>query len=180
MKGNSMNFRGTRFIPLIVTVGQVVIFPYYIIWLKGVSLTFTLFAWFFAAFSFAAAWGYRTYQVKKNKERSYIVISYMGMGSVYFLVGFIKNAYDILPYLVLFLQVILGFLQGYFRAWHSEQKTYHLHAVHHYLIVGCMMIGLTFVKVISPVFFITVFGVLLMLCGLWELIGKGKDQFVIK
>lgn len=175
-----MNFRGTRFIPLIVTVGQVVIFPYYIIWLKGVSLTFTLFAWFFAAFSFAAAWGYRTYQVKKNKERSYIVISYMGMGSVYFLVGFIKNAYDILPYLVLFLQVILGFLQGYFRAWHSEQKTYHLHAVHHYLIVGCMMIGLTFVKVISPVFFITAFGVLLILCGLWELIGKGKDQFVIK
>ena len=44
-----------------------------------------------------------------------------------------------------------------------------LHAVHHYLMVGFMMIGFTFVKIISPVFFITVFGVLLFLCGLWEL-----------
>ena len=62
-----MNNRSERFLPLVVTVGQVAIFPYYIIWLKEVSLTFTLFAWLFAAFSFAAAWGYRVFQSKKNK-----------------------------------------------------------------------------------------------------------------
>lgn len=175
-----MNLRSTKSIPLIVTVGQVVIFPYYIIWLKEASLTFTLFAWFFAAFSFAAAWGYRTFQTKNNKERSYIVICYIGMGSVYMLIGFIKKSYELLPYLVLFLQVILGFLQGYFRAWHTEQKTYHLHAVHHYLIVGFTMIGLTFVKIISPVFLLVLFGILLLLCGLWELMSKGNKGLTIK
>lgn len=169
-----MNSKSTKYRPLIVTVGQVVVFPYYILWLKEVSLTFTLFAWFFAAFSFAAAWGYRTFQLKKNKERSYIIISYVGMGSVYILIGFVKESYEMLPYFVLFYQVVLGFLQGYFRAWHTEQKTYHLHAVHHYLIVGFTMIGFTFVKVISPVLFITVFGFLLFLCGFFELLGKRK------
>ena len=61
-----MNHKSARYLPLIVTVGQVVIFPYYIIWLKEISLTFTLFAWFFAAFSFAAAWGSTNRTVKKE------------------------------------------------------------------------------------------------------------------
>ncbi|WOV83366.1 hypothetical protein PGH26_10570 [Sporosarcina jeotgali] len=172
-----MKFNSTRYLPLVVTVGQVVIFPYYIIWLKQVSLTFTLFAWFFASFSFAAAWGYRIYQTKKNKERSFLFLIYAGMGVVYIVIGFIKNSYEYLPYIVLPLQVTLGLLQGYFRAWHSEQDTYHLHAVHHYLIVGFMMIGFSFVKIISPVVFITIFGVLLCICGAWEFfrIGQLRD-----
>lgn len=169
-----MNSKSARYLPLVVTVGQVVVFPYYIIWLKQVSLTFTLFAWFFAAFSFAAAWGYRTFQSKKNKERSYIFVVYAGMGMVYILIGYATNSYESLPYIVLLLQVILGLLQGYFRAWHTEQETYHLHAVHHYLIVGFMMIGFSFLKIISPVVFLTIFGFLLLLCSLWEFIRRGK------
>ncbi|VDG96078.1 hypothetical protein [Sporosarcina sp. ZBG7A] len=169
-----MSHKSARYLPLVVTVGQVVIFPYYIIWLKQVSLTFTLFAWFFASFSFAAAWGYRIYQTKKNKDHSYLFIIYAGMGSVYILIGCIKNSYEFLPYVVLPLQVVLGVLQGYFRAWHSDQDTYHLHAVHHYLIVGFMMIGFSFLKIISPVVFITIFGLLLLICGFWEFIRRGK------
>ncbi|PIC84920.1 hypothetical protein CSV72_16350 [Sporosarcina sp. P20a] len=174
-----MNHKSTRYLPLVVTVGQVVIFPYYIIWLKEVSLTFTLFAWFFATFSFAAAWGYRIAQSRTNKDHSYIVIIYAGMGIVYILIGGIKNSSDILPYVVLFLQVILGLLQGYFRAWHAEQDTYHLHAVHHYLIVGCAMIGFSFVKIISPVVFITIFGILMCICAVWELFRKEKKKTII-
>ncbi|MCM3758306.1 hypothetical protein M3197_12620 [Sporosarcina aquimarina] len=169
-----MNSKSVRYLPLVVTVGQVVIFPYYIIWLKQVSLTFTLFAWFFATFSFSAAWGYRIYQTKKNKEQSYVFIIYAGMGIVYVLIGLIKNSYEYLPYIVLPLQVTLGLLQGYFRAWHSEQDTYHLHAVHHYLIVGFMMIGFSFTRIISPVVFIAIFGLLLCLCGFWDFIRRGK------
>ncbi|MDV6377868.1 hypothetical protein ORD22_06280 [Sporosarcina sp. GW1-11] len=171
-----MNDKTTRFLPLVVTVGQVVIFPYYIIWLKQVSLTFTLFAWFFAAFSFAAAWGYRIFQSKKNKDQSFIFLIYVGIGMVYVLIGYIKNPFETLPYMVLLLQVILGLLQGYFRAWHTEQETYHLHAVHHYLIVGFAMIGFSFVTIISPVVFITIFGLLLCLCGVWEFIRKRKES----
>jgi len=171
-----MNHRSERYLPLIVTVGQVVIFPYYIIWLKQVSLTFTLFAWFFAAFSFAAAWGYRIFQSKKNKQNSYVPFIYAGMGGVYIFIGSIQNSFESLIYVVLLMQVILGLLQGYFRAWHSEQKTYHLHAVHHYLIVGFMMIGFSFVKVISPGVFIVIFGCLLCLCGVWDFIGKKKAE----
>lgn len=171
-----MKHKSARYLPLIVTVGQVVIFPYYIIWLKEVSLTLTLFAWFFAAFSFAAAWGYRIAQSRKNKDRSSIFIIYAGMGIVYILIGTIKDSSEILPYVVLILQVILGLLQGYFRAWHAEQDSYHLHAIHHYLIVGFAMIGFSFVKVISPVVFITIFGILICLSGVWELIRKEKSN----
>lgn len=169
-----MNHKNAGVIPLVATVGQAIIFPYYIVWLKEVSLTFTLFAWFFAAFSFAAAWGYQIFQSKKNKDQSYIILVYGGMGFVYLLVGSINQWSESLPYAVALLQVFLGVLQGYFRAWHSEQETYHLHAVHHYLIVGFMMIGFTFIKIISPVVYITIFGFLLCLCSLWELICKRK------
>ncbi|MED4531836.1 hypothetical protein ABET51_04030 [Metabacillus fastidiosus] len=173
-----MNNKSERYIPLVVTVGQVAIFPYYILWLKEVSLTFTLFAWFFAIFSFSAAWGYWIFQSKKNKHNSYISFIYTGMGCVYILIGCINNSFEILPYVVLPLQVILGLLQGYFRAWHIKQKTYHLHTVHHYLIVGFMMIGFSFVKIISPVVFITIFGLLLCICGFWDFIRKKKVELI--
>ncbi|KMJ56391.1 hypothetical protein AB685_22190 [Bacillus sp. LL01] len=161
-------------IPLVVTVGQVVIFPYYIIWLKEVSFTFTLFAWMFAIFSFSAAWGYRLFQLKKGKTDFYIPFIYVGMGFVYILVGGVKNSFGFLPYIVALLQIILGFLQGYFRAWHIEQKIYSLHAVNHYLIVGVAMIGLSFVKIVSPALFITGFGCVLCGCGFLDFISKKK------
>lgn len=63
-------------------------------------------------------------------------------------------------------------LQGYFRAWHIEQKTYKLHAVNHYLIVGVTMIGLSFVQIVSPVIFIMAFGALLCGCGVWDFSSK--------
>lgn len=174
-----MNYKSVQYLPLVVTVGQVAIFPYYIVWLKGVSLTFSLFAWFFAAFSFAAAWGYQIYQSKKNKNNAYIPLIYVGMGLVYLFAGSIKQSFDSLPYFVLLIQIVLGLLQGYFRAWHSRQKTYHLHAVHHYLIVGFMMIGISFIKVISPVVFIIIFGISLCICGFWSLIRRGnKAEFI--
>ncbi|WP_338786123.1 hypothetical protein [Metabacillus sp. FJAT-53654] len=173
-----MKNKSERYIPLVVTVGQVAIFPYYIVWLKEVSLTFTLFAWLFAAFSFAAAWGYRVFQSKKNKNNTYISFIYAGMGFVYILVGCIKNSLEFLPYAALLLQIILGFLQGYFRAWHIEQKTYRLHNVHHYLIVGVTMIGFSFVKIISPVVFITVFGIVLFVCGFWSFKRNKKAEVI--
>ena len=171
-----MKDKSARYVSLIVTVGQVVIFPYYIIWLKDVSMTFTLFAWFFAAFSFAAAFGYRMFQTKKNQVQSLIVYIYIGMGCVYLFIGSIKNTFESLPYIVLLLQVCLGFLQGYFRAWHTGQDTYHLHAVHHYLLVGFMMIGFSFIKILSPGVFISIFGLVLILCGVWEIIRNRKVQ----
>jgi hypothetical protein len=36
-----MKILSERYVPLVVSVGQVVIFPYYILWLKEASLTFT-------------------------------------------------------------------------------------------------------------------------------------------
>ncbi|MGX9134753.1 hypothetical protein ACWV26_10275 [Rummeliibacillus sp. JY-2-4R] len=165
-----------RIIPLIITVGQVAVFPYYIIWLKGVTLTFTVFGWLFAIHSFSAAWGYRVFQVKKNKGESYITLIYLGMGCMYLFVGQFHLEYDVLPYIALLLQIMLGFFQGYFRAWHVEQDTYHLHAVNHYLIVGFIMISLTFVKIISPVVIISLFGWLLCGCSLWMLIINQKKQ----
>lgn len=145
-----------------------------IIWLKEVSLTFTLFAWLFAVFSFSAAFGYRIYAVAKNQQQSYIAAIYIGMGFVYLLAGLLDMPAATLPYTALFLQVCLGFLQGYFRAWHIEQITYRIHAVHQYLTVGAVMIALSFVKTISPFIFITAFGIVLLICGLWVLVLRNK------
>ena len=152
-------------IPLIVSVGQVVIFPFYILWLKEAALTFTLFSWLFAAFSFSAALGYRVYQTGKMPGASNRPLIYIGMGSVYILAGFLTDSFEVLPYIALLFQVVLGFLQGWHHAWHIEHKDYRLHAIHHYLLVGMVMIGLSFVKIISPVLFITIFGVMLFICG---------------
>lgn len=173
-----MKRKHIQYIPLAVTVGQVVIFPYYIIWLKQVSLTFTLFAWFFAAFSFAAAWGYQLQQSKQQAGR--ISFIYIGMGAVYLTAGMLDRPFGSLPGIVLLLQILLGLLQGYFRAWHAKQDTYHLHAVHHYMMVGAAMIGFSFVKVVSPGLFIGLFGGLLFCCGAWqfvqEIYGKARQK----
>lgn len=160
-----MNKDSKHYIPLIVTVGQVVIFPYYIIWLKQVSFSYTLFAWLFALFSFAAAWGYRSFQSKKRTSKHFIPFVYLIMGTAYLLVGLMNLSSQWLPYAALFLQILLGFLQGYFRAWHSVQKSYRLHVANHYLLVGFVMIGLSFIKVVSPAVFLSLFGVVLVACG---------------
>jgi hypothetical protein len=160
-----MKNKRERYIPLVVSVGQVAIFPYYIIWLKQASLTFTLFAWLFAAFSFTAALGYRIFQTKKNTS-SFIPFIYMGMGSVYLLVSFLSNSSEFLPYIALLIQVILGFLQGYYHAWHIERKAYRLHAVNHYLLVGSVMVVLSFVKILSPIIIISAFGGVLFMIGI--------------
>lgn len=169
-----MTSKSERFIPLIITVGQVAVFPYYILWLKGVSLTFTLFAWLFATHSFAAAWGYRTFQTIKHKEKPHIPLIYLAMGASYIFVGQVKSDFELLPYITVIIQVLLGFLQGYFRAWHVKQDTYHLHAVNHYLVVGIIMICLSFIKVITPEVFISLFGWLLCCCSIWTFIMKKR------
>ncbi|HWI49456.1 MAG TPA: hypothetical protein VNU45_14655, partial [Rummeliibacillus sp.] len=84
-----------------------------------------------------------------------------------------------LPYIALLLQILLGFFQGYFRAWHVEQDTYHLHSVNHYVIVGMVMISLSFVKIISPVAIISLFGLLLCVCSLWMLV-KNRTKVKVK
>lgn len=162
-----MTKRSERYIPLVVSVGQVAIFPYYILWLKQASLTFTLFTWLFAAFSFSAALGYRVFQSRKSTVKSYMSSVYMGMGVIYITAGFITNSFEYLPYIALLLQVSLGFLQGYHHAWHIEQKAFRLHAIHHYLLVGMIMVALSFAKILSPIIFITAFGILLFSCGIW-------------
>jgi hypothetical protein len=158
--------KSSRYMPLLVTVGQVAVFPYYILWLKQVSLTFTMFAWLFAVHSFAAACGYQYYQ---KKQRGSIYFIYIAMGAVYFVVSRLNESHELLLYFVLSLQLLLGALQGYFRAWHVHQKSYHLDAVHHYMIVGVTMLGLSFIQILSPGVFILIFGVLLCSIGLWEL-----------
>lgn len=164
-------------LPLVVTVGQVVIFPYYIIWLKEISYTYTLFAWFFAGFSFSAAWGYRVYQ-SKNKELLSISSVYLVMGIIYLSIYFLNRKIEILPYFALFIQILLGFVQGYFRAWHMKQASYTLHAVHHYLLVGVSMIGLSFIKILSPVAFLTCFGAFLLFCGGVGIIHRGVKVLI--
>ncbi|MBM7602318.1 hypothetical protein JOC75_000288 [Metabacillus crassostreae] len=166
-----------KYLPLFVTVGQVVIFPYYIIWLKEASLTFTLFAWLFAVFSFSAAWGYSVFQKKKDKEKDHLDLIYFGMAIVYLIVGYSNEFLDDLSYLALLLQVIIGYLQGYFRAWHVHQKSYSIHAVHHYLLVGVSMIALSFINIVSPVFLISSFGWFLCLISFWELYGKIASKY---
>lgn len=173
-----MKILSERYIPLVVSVGQVVIFPYYILWLKEASLTFTLFTWFFAAFSFSAALGYRLFQAGKKPANPYIPYIYLGMGSVYILVGYISSSFEVLPYIALLFQVTLGLLQGYHHAWHIEQTAFRLHAIHHYLLVGMIMVSLPIVKIISPIIFITTFGIVLFICGIGLLFIKNEDSAV--
>lgn len=175
-----MKILSERYIPLVVSVGQVVIFPYYILWLKEASLTFTLFTWLFAAFSFSGALGYRLFHAGKRPANLYIPYLYMGMGCVYIFVGNIRSSFEVLPFLALIFQVMLGFLQGYHHAWHIEQNAFRLHAINHYLLVGMIMVVLSFVKIISPAIFITVFGSILFICGLAFIFIKNMDSVVSK
>ena len=168
----AMNDKYLRSIPLIVTVGQVVIFPYYTIWLNEITYSYTLFAWLFAIFSFSSAWGYRVYLSKQNQSEHYIPYIYMAMGLIYTAVGINKLTTEYLPYAALCFQLFLGFLQGYFKAWHIKQKVYSLHAIQHYLIVGFIMIGLSFIKVMSPNSFLGFFGLILLCSGFISLIQK--------
>ena len=167
-----MNKTHEQYIPLIVTVGQVVIFPYYIIWLKEASYSYSLFAWLFALFSFAAAFGYYIY-LKNVTSKSFIIsFVYLLMGFVYMLVYLTRYSTDNLAYIALLLQLFLGFLQGYFKGWHSMQTSYRLHVIHHYVIVGIVMIALSFIKIVSPAIILGLFGCLLSICGLWLFIKK--------
>jgi hypothetical protein len=170
-----MKIKSEQAIPLVVSVGQVVVFPYYIVWLKQAALTFTLFGWLFAIFSFSAAFGYRLYQTKGSLFRSHHPFIYIGMGAVYILAGNIDQPADSQPYTALMLQTTLGFLQGYHHAWHIEQKAFRLHAIQHYLIVGTAMIGISFVKIISPGIVVAGFGVVLLGCSVWD-ICKRKNK----
>lgn len=164
-----MNDKYLRNIPLMVTVGQVVILPYYTIWLKEAAYSYTLFAWLFAIFSFSSAWGYRVYHNNHTRSTPYIPYIYIAMGLVYLGVGINKLPTEHLPYMALFLQIFLGFLQGYFKAWHIQQKVYSLQATQQYLIVGFIMIGLSFIRVVSPYIFLAVFGFVLLGNGIFSL-----------
>ena len=169
----AMNDKYLRNIPLTVTVGQVVIFPYYTIWLKEITYSYTLFAWMFAIFSFSSAWGYRVYHSSQNQSDYYIPFIYIAMGLIYTGVGVNKLTIEYLPYAALLFQLFLGFLQGYFKAWHIKQKVYSLHATQHYLIVGFIMIGLSFIKVMSPNIFLGFFGIILLCNGFILLFRNG-------
>jgi hypothetical protein len=84
----------------------------------------------------------------------------------------------VLPFLALIFQVILGFLQGYHHAWHIEQNTFRLDSINHYLLVGVIMVGLSFVKIISPAILIIVFGAILFICGLVFIFMKNMHSAV--
>ncbi|MFS0783117.1 hypothetical protein [Bacillus sp. 1P06AnD] len=167
-----MKNRNIEYIPLIVTVGQVVIFPYYTIWLKEVSFSYTLFAWLFAVFSFSAAWGYRMQQTRKEKGSHAMKWVYMGMGFIYLLLGIYSFSIEWLPYMALVSQIILGFLQGYFRSWNESRNSYRIHVTSQYILVGTLMLGLSFMKVVSPGLFLAIFGACLLASGTWEMAGQ--------
>ncbi|MER1985246.1 MAG: hypothetical protein ABS948_05060 [Solibacillus sp.] len=143
--------------PVLFTVGQVIIFPYYILWLKELSLTYTLFALLFAVHSFAAALGYSVCQRWMLRRAS---LFYIASGLLYLSVFTISTIYA-----VVVLQIALGMSQGYFRAWHVQQVSYKVNAVQHYLAVGIIMVALAFIQIIAPAVLIASFGVVLCVGG---------------
>lgn len=143
---------------VVFTVGQVIIFPYYLFWLKELALTYTLFALLFAVHSFAAALGYMVCKRWTVREIRFL---YVVTGLFYLTVPFILSVY-----VVVLLQVALGMSQGYFRAWHIQQASYQLNAVQHYVAVGIAMLGLAFIQVMMPALVVAGFGVLLVFGGL--------------
>jgi hypothetical protein len=100
------------------------------------------------------------------------------MGCVYILVSYLTHSFEVLPYIALIFQAILGLLQGYHHAWHIKQKAFRLHAINHYLLVGMIMVGLSIVKIISPIIFITTFEPVLFICGIGLLFMKNEDSTV--
>lgn len=153
------------FIPIIFTVGQVIIFPYYIIWLKAAALTYTVFALLFAIHSFTAAFGYVLYKKFPIQNISWLLL---GNGLLYIAVGYFADVMATTFYYVLFLQICLGFMQGYFKAWHVQQNRYHLDAVQHYIVVGIVMVGIALLGIVSPGVLLMGFGVLLVILGFFH------------
>lgn len=168
-----------RFLPLILTVGNVLAFPYYIMWLRNVTLTLPMFALMFALHSFAAAGGYQICVKRPSKHVAWI---YGVIASLYIFVGLSAELTVDLMYLTVGIQIALGFVQGYFRAWHVNQSFYKLHAVSNYLLVGFVMLGLAFVKIISPQMILLLFGIILAGCFLFALVAEyiEKKQRVIE
>ncbi len=156
-----------RFLPLIITVGNALVFPYYIIWLKNVTLTFSLFAWMFALHSFAAALGYQLCVKKSTKSIHWIYAIY---ALCFIFVGLSSFWTFDYTYATVAVQIVLGFTQGYFRAWHVHQPFYTLHAVSNYLLVGFAMLGLSFIHIVTPQFILFVFGCLLFITFLYATI----------
>lgn len=152
-----------RYFPIIFTVGQVIVFPYYILWLKDAALTYTLFALLFAVHSFAGALGYMFY---KKFQLEHIGPLYISNGLIYVGLGLCAYLFEGSIVFVVVVQVCLGLLQGYFKAWHVRQNRYHLDAVHHYIIVGLVMMGIAFMNIFSPVLIIISFGFILLVGGL--------------
>lgn len=149
--------KSVKWLPILFTVGQVIVFPYYIIWLKEMALTYTLFALLFALHSFAAALGYVVCKRWTVKNSGFL---YVMSGFVYLSVFAIMNVYT-----VVLVQLALGFSQGYFRAWHITQKSYQANAVLHYIAVGIVMLMFAFIHIISPVVLIASFGFMLFIGG---------------
>lgn len=156
-----------RFLPLIVTVGNALVFPYYIIWLKNVTLTFSLFAWMFALHSFAAAFGYQLCIKKPTKSIHWIYLVY---ALTFMFVGFSSFWTFDYTYATVVIQIVLGFTQGYFRAWHVHQPFYTLHAVSNYLLVGFAMLGLSFLHIVTPQFILFLFGFIVFIAFLYAMI----------
>lgn len=162
-----------RYMPLLVTVGNALAFPYYIVWLKTVSLTFPMFAWLFAIHSFAAALGY-SICMKKSAKRTFWL--YLIMAGIYTIVGLSASIQADMMYVAIGIQIILGFVQGYFRAWHVAQPLYKIHAVSNYLLVGFAMLGLSFIHFITPQFILLLFGILLGVCSVYALFAERKKE----
>ena len=74
------------------------------------------------------------------------------------------------------MQVILGFLQGYFRAWHVGQETYKLQVVWHYVIVGLAMVALSTVTIVVPQIFVAIYGFMLVICAVVMAFKKCKKK----
>lgn len=164
-----------RYLPLIVTVGNALVFPYYIVWLKTVTLTFPMFAWMFALHSFAAALGYQLCVKRPTQAISWL---YFVFAVLYIFVGLSALIPIDFMYITIIIQILLGFSQGYFRAWHVNQSFYKLHAVSNYLLVGFAMIGLSFIQIITPQFIIFLFGIIMFGCFISALTQRNKERSV--
>lgn len=150
----------TNPMPVLFTVGQVIIFPYYILWLKELSLTYTLFALLFAVHAFAAALGYSVCQRWMLQRAGFFYI----VSGLLYLSVFTITTIDA----VVLLQMALGMSQGYFRAWHVQQVSYKGNAVQHYLAVGTIMLALAFLQILAPAVLIASFGVVLCVGGIFS------------
>lgn len=162
-----------RFLPLVVTVGNVLVFPYYIIWLRNVTLTFPMFAWMFALHSFSAALGYQICVKKPSKSIYWIYGVY---AAAFIFVGLSSFWTFDYMYATVGVQILLGFTQGYFRAWHIMQPFYKLHAVSNYLLVGFAMLGLSFIQIVTPQLILLIFGLILLVSFIFAFLKRNHIE----